>query len=111
LQRGAVVGQFESSRHATHLPLAQYGVVPEHAEASTHSTHAPRLQMGSLGSLQSVALRHSTHSPDAVLQNGSVPPQLESEKQPLWHLRSGVQLGADEGQSLLVTHWTHSPLL
>ena len=58
-----------------------------------------------------MAERHATHSPDAVLQYGEVPPQLESEKQPLWHLRSAVQLGADAGQSLLVMHCTHSPLL
>jgi hypothetical protein len=37
LQRGAVLGQLESSRQATQRPLAQYGAVDEHDVASTHS--------------------------------------------------------------------------
>jgi hypothetical protein len=36
LQRGAVLGQLESSRHATQRPLAQNGAVVGHVVASTH---------------------------------------------------------------------------
>src|SRR6187431_1161879 len=62
-----------------------------------------------MGSRQSLALRHPTHSPDAMLQKGLSALQLESERHPPWHLRSAVQVGAVDGQSPLVTHCTHSP--
>jgi hypothetical protein len=62
-----------------------------------------------MGSRQSLGLRHSTHSPVAMLQKGSALLQLESERHPPWHLRSAVQVGAVAGQSPLVTHSTHSP--
>jgi hypothetical protein len=39
-----------------------------------------------------------------MLQKGSPPLQLESDKHPPWHLRSAVQVGAEDGQSPLVTH-------
>jgi hypothetical protein len=37
LHRGALLGQFESSRHATQRPFAQYGAAAEQDVESTHS--------------------------------------------------------------------------
>ena len=76
LQRGAVIGQFESSRHATQRPLAQIGADAGQPLASEHCTQRPRKQSGIAESLQSVGLRHSTHSPVAALQYGAAPVQL-----------------------------------
>jgi hypothetical protein len=42
LQRGAVVGQLESSRQATHRPLLQYGAVVGQDVASVHCAQWPR---------------------------------------------------------------------
>jgi hypothetical protein len=109
LQRGAVIGQFESSRQATHLPLAQNGSVLGHIDASMHCTHFPRLQSGISGSRQSAASRQATHSPVAPLQKGASPVQLSLLMQPPWQIRSTVHVGALAGQLPLVMHCTHSP--
>jgi hypothetical protein len=68
LHRGAVLGQLESSRHAAQRPLEQNGALDGHVEASAHCMQWPRWQRGSAGSRQSLAPRHSTHSPVAELQ-------------------------------------------
>jgi hypothetical protein len=39
LQRGAVLGQLESSRHCAHRPFAQNGEVAGQVDASTHCAH------------------------------------------------------------------------